>query len=710
MLTGKKAAIFAFLLAGIFVCVGSPGFSLAAQPEGRTKGQGGDLPLYTMPAVTVTVDKREVEVQKVPMTVSVMTAQDIEDANIKTVNDVLQHIPSLSVNRRFGGATMMSFRGAVSSQGTEASPIVIYIDGVPVDTHFNLDANLMDVERIEVLRGPQSVMYGKNALGGIVNIISKKPGNDWRGKVFSRVETDDGLGFGAMISGPIAEDKLFFSLSAQHDYAGGYMDSPYRSDNNKTRTERVKGQLRAAPTDKSEFAFHFDYTAKRDGFTPWTFGESTSMTTPAPDSDHLDSDILNFAFTGKMEGEHAIAESVTTFRHETLDYAVDFTGAAGLGLGDGGRDTTRKEVTQEFRLRSPDEQPGVAWLAGLYGSYSDLNHKKIYSEFTPIDLGGGFVLNPYTNQPYREYTKELAAFGQIEIPLTDALKATMGLRWHYTHRNSSINYKTNADAQLLGMDPMALRIDDSWSEWLPKFNLSYQLTDDHMIYAGVSRSFIPGGFNYVATSGKRVTYDSQTAWNYEAGAKTAWLGNKLIANLTLYYSDYKDMQSMAFDLSTRSYSAENAASARSYGAELDVSYELLHGLTAMMSAGYTNAKYEEFEVETSTGAANYSGNRIMLTPKYTATFGLRYRHDNGFMAMTEVFYRDKLYWDEGNTASRSDVATVNGRIGYEGENFDFYVYGNNIFGKRYMEYYSPSITMGMTAPIQNFGMEIAYRF
>ena len=258
--------------------------------------------------------------------------------------------------------------------------------------------------------------------------------------------------------------------------------------------------------------------------------------------------------------------------------------------------------------------------------------------------------------------------------------------------------------------PTSSRPGDSWNEWLPKLLLSYDITNNHMIYAGVNRSFVPGGYNYAATTTSGYTYDSQTAWNYEMGAKTSWLDNRLNVNLALFYSKFDDLQVMKFDPATNFHVAHNAGSASSYGAELDVMTRLAEGLDAQLGFGYTHARYDDYTYESNTGTEVYDDNKIEFTPEYTLNASLTYRHDSGLFAMGGVRYVSKLYWDASNGDSRSPVTTVDAKIGYEGENFDVYLYGKNIFGTRYITYYTPITQLAMVAPPQTFGVQFAYRF
>ena len=718
--TGSETAR-AFLAAVCFCLLAS--FPAAAEEATEKDAGEPEAPadasrdgFYTLPTITVTADKRATDIQKTPVAITVMTEEKLEDANIDTVQKVLARVPNLHTSTRQDGSTMMSFRGALTSQGTYTSPIILYLDGVPVDTYFNLDAALMDVERVEVLRGPQSAIYGKNAKGGGINIFTHKPDNTWRNKFTAEYGNDNTQKLGATVSGPLVEDRLFFSLSGMHDSTDGYMDHPDTNDGNERRTERVKGVLRFTPTSKTEFNLYADYSARRDGYTNLIIGNHPTFDSAAGKDDYTDSDIANIALTAKIDTDAATLESITTYRYETLDFIGDatkmFEPIWPMPIRDymAGRDNTRTEFTQEFRIKSPDDAPGVAWLAGVYGGYTDMDISKVFSDTDYPDMMGPGVDAHYDlNQPSREYTKDLAAFGQISVPLTEKWKATTALRLQRTEKNIHLAYDETTSVPSLGMDLPVYRSGsggDVWTEWMPKFNLAYTLSDTAMVYAGVNRSFIPGGFNNVATDFNTMKYEPETAWNYEVGAKTNWFDNRLSANLALFYSDFKDLQIFRYDAVSASYLSSNAGSARSYGVELDMVARLLPGLDAEASFGYTHAKFEDYD----NGTANHAHKWIPLTPRYTGNFALQYRHENGLFLRGEAIWYGKLYWDEGNAAERGSITLLNAKIGYEMGDMGFYLYGNNLTDKKYLDFYTLQSNAGyMAAPLE-FGAQVQYRF
>lgn len=672
--------------------------------------------VYQLPTVTVTAEKRATDVQKTPSSITVMSSTKIEDANIDSIEKVLQRIPNMNFSQFVGGVNFMSIRGITTSAGTSTSPIVMYLDGVPVDTYFNLDAPLMDIERIEVLRGPQSAIYGKNAMGGVINIISRKPTNEWHGTLQADYGSFNTQRYAAGISGPLIEDKLYLALSGSHYSTDGYMNHDDTWYGNQERTERFKGQLRFTPTEDIDISFHLNYTARRDGYSNLIWGDEPTLDSIANKDDYLHSDIWNMALHMSFDFDPATFESITTYRTENLDYAIDMLPAYGplyssmgvnLDAAHTGRSNSRKEFTQEFRLRSPDEKVGgVKWLLGVFGGYTDMDIREVYSDMPGTMMG--MPMRMWTNQPSHEYTQDYAAFGEITIPLFDKLNITLALRAQQTYKKIYVDYMGDTEVMGMSLSPLSSSFheSDSWFELLPKFNISYQLTDDIMFYGGVNRSFIPGGFNNVTTTGVEMTYDAQTAWNYEIGAKTEWFDKRFLLNLALFHSALEDMQVMRYDVGSMSYLSDNAGSARIYGVEVDAMARILPGLDAEFSFGYLWTRFDDY---THMGT-DYSGNKLPYTPDYTASFALQYRHEKGFFARGEVLHYGQLYWSEANDYKREPVTLLNARVGYEFEPFAVYVYGNNLTDSKYLNYYTATSNYGMMARPREIGVQLKYTF
>lgn len=712
----KQHTLYASLVFALCFILGLTGKALA--DEGEKPQQ-----TYQLPTITVTADKRTSDVQKTATAITVITADKIEDANMDTIQDVVMSVPNLNVANSMGMA-YMSFRGIPTSVATGSNPLIMYIDGVPTDTYFSMDAPLMDIERVEVLRGAQSAIYGKNAMGGVINVISRKPDNEWRAALNSEYGSYNAHTFSGMVSGPIVEDILSFSVSGMYKASDGYMDYVNTKKSNAEQSARFKGQLRFTPTDSTEFNFHANYTQKRnDAFNTISGIDPTFDASGNPD-DYLHDDIWNLALLAIIDFDYLTAESVTTYRNNNRYYTNDMAWMSnadvqngGIGMVpigpfmtdtiDTGRNSNTVEFTQEFRLKSPDDKSGFTWLFGLFGGYIDANMKDLWTDVTTTAIPGVMPsMFMALRQPNRQYTYDYAIFGEVMYPFADAFKVTLALRGQHTRKK----IQTESNMIMLGMTTnlATYEEEETWSEVLPKLVVSYNLTDDAMIYVGVNRSFLPGGFNSVSMfPNAEIAYDAQTAWNYEIGTKTEWFDNRLIVNVVAFYSDIQYLQIFQLNPASNTYEAYNAGIVKSYGVEIDAIARIYPGLDAEFSFGYTHAEFEDYK----RGNQDFSGNRTPFSPDYTASFALQYRHETGLFVRGEALHFGPMYWDEANDYKRDSITLLNARIGYEYEEFGVYVYGNNLGNVEYLDYYTaPPFNMGNMAPPREIGVQLKYSF
>jgi iron complex outermembrane receptor protein len=686
------AVALAFVLGGIFPA--------HAQDE---KGEGNGTEDYVLEPVKVFANKREQSAQEVPISMTIMDMDKLEDAGIKTLKDVFDRIPNLYTGETVGNNRFMSFRGKTTMGFIEANPLIVYVDGIPMDSFLNTDPSLLNIERIEILRGSQSVMYGKSSMGGVINIISKKPTNEQMITTYGSVGSYFSRELGGLATGPIVEDKVYYSFSAQYDGTNGYMDNNNSNESNKRDTGRVKGQLRMIPNDQLEMNLVADYMTEYKGMEANIKGINPTLESELNPDDRTIGNAFNTAFALNYTTDWSKFESVSTYRQDSVDYTQDMTYLQLAGIKDSGRKVDKWEFSQEFRLKSPEDQDGIRWLTGFYGSHKNHDRKKVYSTIP--------ALNMESHSPNEETANDFAAFGQVVFPfLEDKLELSTALRLQYTEKHIDFKHYTVMNNVIIPGNQESTG--DNWAAVLPRLGLSYHFTDDIMAYSSVTRGFQPGGFNWSSTNidPEKHTFDEQTSWDYEIGAKSMFMDNKLMVNANLFYSDIKDLQTISYDAATLSYLAQNAGKAYSWGGELEVLARPMKGLDLEFSAAFTRAEFEKYTGENAAGAFDYKGNKVPLTPEHTLSAAAQYRFDNGIFIRGEVLNYGKLYWDDANTSSRSDMTITNAKVGYEADSWKAFIYGNNVFDERYLSYYSASSDMGTVGAPTEFGIKAELTF
>ena len=714
-------------LSGFAVCAFTLTVSLftnsaAVAQEETTRGEAGKevqtrdtLELETM---TVTAEKRKEDIQEVPAAISAFTEITLEDADIEDVDDLVEFIPNMSFNKSYQpGCFETNFRGIRLSQFTEKNPVVIFIDGIAQDHLVNYWTDITNIERVEVLRGSQGTLYGKNAIGGVINIISKKPGNDFEAKITTKAAENETYRIKGFVNGPIVKDKLFLGLSGNYYETDGYMKNDHPDGGNFDHEEilSLKSRLRWIMSDRLEVNFHTGMSQKRYGSGVGINANAGQVEYHAYKNPNDKSDTNNFnsALTIGYSGEMFDFNSITTYDYNEGEEFNDRC-YMNVNMPVGISDSANRTFSQEFRIQSPDEKEGIKWLGGIYYSMDDFKYDECGMVYdTESTLG----YNIYYSWPTDKYENTVAGFGQITVPLPARLAFTAGLRYERVNKEMDYRYEvTRTDTgEILPNNPfrpgnptlVTYNIEDDWDAFLPKGVLSWTINKDAMIYASVTKGYLAGGFNLCENVKDQAKFDEQSSIDYELGAKTSWLDNRLILNANLFYMDIKDMH-VYYAPDPTTYLTSNAGEGHSKGIEIEVKARPIKGLDIMAAFGLVDAEFDEY---TDTGGNDCSGKLMARTPDYTLNLTAQYRHDSGFFARAGMQGYGQNYFDDPNTVSQKAYEIYNAKIGYEGSNWDVYLYGKNLFDEEYFG--SGRVAVAMTGNVgepQTFGMLASIRF
>ena len=687
--------------------------TVVAQREAEEKKEAKrPVEIETM---TVTAQKREENVQDVPASISVFSDIQLEDADIRDTFDLIHFSPNLHMqqNRLEHPVTI---RGISSFNTSIYSPSGFYVDDVCYPLHYMQNPELFDIERAEILRGPQGTLYGRNSESGVINIITKKPDNEFRGKVFGEYgnyETShgdsDSYRTGGSISGPIVRDKLYLGLSGQWEDSDGYMYNEFNDDDEVNDFEHANGRatLRWTPSDSWDISLIANVMDTDDHNAEYRWIDGPKKTHPFDvryDSDgSSDQDGNVQALRIKYSGDSFNILSVSSL----LDYRHYFQGDHDcwddpINKGQSFAEYKDRQYSQELRVSSPQNSTPFEWLAGFYAFKEDTDIDfNIYSHTYGMSL-----FHPVADIE----TKSWAVFADGTYTLFEKLHLTAGLR--FDSQDLEGDMKDNALGATFDKD-------QDFDEWLPKFSISYDLTDDVMVYASASKGYMVGGYNPYCSMNpttQTFTYDEEKTWNYEAGIKTSWFNNKLMANLSIFYIDIKDKQ--VSEVVSNIVSITNAADAHSQGCEFEIQARPIRGLDIFAGFGYTEAEFDDFKAtewnDTYTALVenDYEDNDLQYAPNYTYNLSVQYRHESGFFGRADFLGTDNFYGDHANTAEADSYEIVNLRLGYESEHFDLILWGKNLFDEEYLTYVAPygAYNVGVDGPPQTFGATITYRF
>ena len=649
---------------------------------------------YKLEPITVTAQKQEENVQEVPVGITVFNEQDIEDKKIESVQEIADFVPNLMIFD-FGGSAKFqpTMRGVSASVMSLTTSTGLYVDGVPILSGVGFEEGMLDIERIEVLRGPQGTLYGKSTETGVINIITRQPDNEFRGRISAEGGEDKKGQFSLNLSGPIQKDRLFFGIAGQYYQKDGFIENTATGDTVDDKEHWFgRAHLRWTPMDDldiSLIASRFEYD---DGAARMNMGENGAAMfgLPAPQDRKVTSNMEGWnksnSDSQSLKITYDISESLTltsvTARKIYNDYLVgdyDFSSAT---LMHSHNDSKYSKISQELRLNSSAEQ--FKWLVGLY---YDKDHNDIdYETISDIPPMAGVTSRDIDGDSY-------AAFAHLTYPLTEQLSLITGLRYEKEEQEFEDNLSSNT------------RLDNSWSELTPKIALEYRFTPAIMTYASASKGYRSGGFNFAAIDPQYYSYDPEKLWSYEIGVKSAFLDNRLILNGSVYYMDITDMQVEEAVSAMESY-VTNAAEATGKGIELEMTARVFDGLALMAGFGYSNIEFDSFK----DALGDYKGNKNPFAPEYTFNIGAQYRHYSGFYARGDLIGYGKMYFDKANEYSRDAYEIVNAKVGYEAEDFDIYLYAKNLFDKEYDsdEYYGGFYTI--YSDPKEIGLQAVYRF
>lgn len=668
-----------------------------------TEAQAKEQEEYQLDTITVTAEKREDDLQKLPATVTAVPATELEDAEVKTVSDVMRLVPNVSFSPSQGVYQDINIRGIGSSMFTHKNPVVIMINGVPFDSTVGYDLNLLDLERVEVLRGPQGTLYGKNAIGGVINVISKKPDNTLRAGAAVELDENQRFVVSAQASGPIVDDTFFVGLTARLLDSRGYMENEDPSDDyfDSESSKNFHGTLRWMPADNLEVNAHADVAVLRND-SDASIGPNNGFKyseLKSPD-DRDNADLYRGALSIHYEATPADIYSVTTYNGRSFDFSMDRrytnpTPNPGMDILRAENDSTSNSFTQEFRVQSPSSTD-LKWTAGLFYSYEDTDFTD-YSVTYDTSAYSGF--NSKYNWAGDRQEQTFAGFGQLTYPLPQNLSATLGLRYEITQKD--LNYLRLTTRTDTGGDLSSLnwQLSDDWETLLPKGVISWQAKENAMVFFSLSKGYLAGGLNAWGDDPDTAKFDEQTSINYELGMKTEWFDKRLSLNAALFYIDIEDMHVWSSN-PDGTYFASNAAKAHSQGVEVELKARPWNGFDIQASFGLTDAEFDDY--------SSYTGNTPPTTPAYTANLVANYRFDAGWYLRGEMQAFGETFYDEQNTVRRSPFQLYHAKAGYEAEQWDVYLFCENLLDEEYYSSMSGGLRNWVGKP-RTVGLKLTFR-
>lgn len=699
------------------------GVLLAFAPTGGTAlaGEASAEGECRLDSVVVSAQKRTQEAADVPMSMTVIEDVDIQDMGIQGTGDLAIHVPNLEFNdfgsRRHG---LMFMRGIKSIPTGEPST-GYYVDGVNYSKSYMFNFPLFDVERVEVLKGPQGTLYGRNSQGGVINVITKQPGEEYEGSVAATYGSYDRKEVRASASGPVFGDKLFMGLYGLVGVEDGYTENDADGDEDDDGRHRDgkagRMKLRWLPTDDLDVNVTLDAQRHDDGAYPARRTERNALVKagtfgadePFHYSHDFESEQENDCWGTTLDATYRTGfgelSSVTGYRDYESDEHID---------GDfSPLDRMRKhwiqqerDWSQEFRLASPKDESPISWVVGTY-----LFSLEADTEVT--NLFGSATGTPGKTVLFdTERTNTGAAlFGQVDHELVEGVDLTLGLRLEHEHAEAE---SKRVDTTAAGVSNTVNSIDESqdFSAALPKLALAWHPVEDCMLYASVAGAHRSGGFNDASAPTGKETFSEEHSWQYEAGVKSQFLDNRLLFNVAVFHISIEDEQLPLFDATTLQNYTANAGRSHRLGVEAETRFMVVEGLELSASYSWIEAEYDSYN--DTDGGVDYGGNQVFCVPEYTYALGASYRHKvvDGWDAFGRVDLAGtgSRYFDDANTVKGAEYELVNLRLGIEGEHLDCHVWAKNLLDEEYVVFENVAGGFAEDGAPRTVGVTVTYRF
>ncbi len=652
--------------------------------------------------VVVTAEKREDKLQQVPVSISALNARSIDNYRIWNSQQLTAIVPSLYSDNPGDSRNITSVRGIVTTSYDPA--VATYIDGV---NQFSLDSyisTISDAERIEVLRGPQGTLYGRNAMGGVINILSKAPTNN------TSLFGEASLGnyalqrYNAGFRTPLLKNKLFAGANILYTSRNGYYDNETtKSSFDKQHLFYGNYFLIYKPAQRWSITLNTKHQANRNnGAFPLVNGKQEafehayklSQDAVSTMIDNSLNSSLSVVHSGKSLNVSAISSYQKNYRYYDKPLDGDFSPADIVTIKNNyGKPNNEVQVfTQELRVSSPGANKKWQYTAGAYFFYQTNPAKQ--ATYFGKDAGLYGVDDTdfeIINQSGSKGTGT-ALFGQLSYAVTQHLRLTAGMRYDNEHRSLSVesSYKKGDFDMNLLPDTSASA---NFHAVSPKFTIQYLISGSSNVYATYTRGFRTGGLSPLSSDPSQpplYAYLPEKSDNYEAGTKHTFRDGKLSVNLSIYTSYIRNAQVPTLVLPEAITLIKNTGRLRTSGVEAEITALPAKGLMLGYSGSVISTRYQSLTLSQNGTAVNLAGKHQVYTPSATsmlfAQYNLPLAKELSAFVRGEWQYRGNMYFDFANSIEQPRYHLFHTRAGIDTKKVGLYIWCRNVFAKKYIAY------------------------
>jgi iron complex outermembrane receptor protein len=697
-------------------------FGAGAICPASAQAQGAAGPIQ-MPPVTVTAQKEPADADRLPVSVTAVATDAIGGGGVTTVSDAAVYAPNTTFTeftaRKISNAT---FRGIGSSPANAG--ITTVIDGVPQLNTNSSSTTLLAVEQIEFVRGPQSALFGRNTLGGLVNVTTRRPSvADWTGAVSVPFSNHSGRGIQGSASGPLRSGTLGLGVAFDYTARDGFTENVLTGNDLDSRSAfSGRAEVNWTPTSAWETRFIVSGERARDG--DYALGDLAALRAAPFDvardfEGRTDRDILATTVATRRRGSRVTFSTTTGLvRWDTRDVTdLDYTPVQ-LAR----RDNREKDLqfTHETRLASAPTEPvrlsgttTMHWQTGFF-AFTQAYEQDAVNSYAP------FLISPFIDFGLDQHIPEAALddvgvglFGQATVTYRTRLAVTVGARFDQEWKDASL--RTFFSPAVPGLPATLLDAEETFSNVSPQAAIAFHVTPDRTVYATFGEGFKAGGFNPASPAGSE-SYGEEHAWHAEGGWKSRWAGGRVAAAAAVFFIDWDDIQ-LNLPHPPGQFYVANVGAATSRGVELEVTARPHARVMVFGSVGYTRARFKAGSVS---GGVDVGGKTLPNTPRQTALIGVEVARPVGarlsLVGRAESVFHGAFDYDNANTARQESYTLTNLRAIIRGERLSVEAWVRNAFDTFYVpvafEYqgFAPSGFVGEPGRPRTFGVTLGVGF
>lgn len=637
------------------------------------------IPRYVGQEVVIESFKQSRGLYLEPISASLLSTKEITAHNIRNIKEFSALIPNLYMPDYGSKMTSPVYIRGIGSR-INAPSVALYVDGVPYFDRASFDVNVNDVESIEVLRGPQGTIYGRNTMGGVINIYTKSPFQFQGTNVNLGAGSDHHYKVGASHYGK-ASNKLGYSVSANYGHGGGYFKNSFtgkKADPIDEVATRARLSWRVMPRLTMDLTMAYEYS-DQDGYPYRVYDvDNKKMSTvdynePSYYKRTMSTNGLHVSYVTDvfklgsqssfqfMDGKQGLDQDFTPVDK----FFVDFY-------------HRQQMYSQEFNIKSIAEDSRYEWQFGVFGFHQN------YSQNNDTDYR---ELKKHALQNVKNPTYGYAIYHQSTVNdlLLKNLSFVFGIRYDWERTKSTLVRSGYKYGEELAVQP-ADKGRTSFDQVTPKFALNYSFRDNGLTYFSVTRGYKTGGFNTTADEEKDKTFDPEYSWSYEWGAKSSLLNNLLHLDLSLFFIDWHDQQISQKKATGQGNVLRNAGKSQSKGAEFTAQLNPYRNLSMQLAYGYTQATFKDYN-------EIYNGNYLPMVPKHTFSLSAAYTVDVNEKWLDDILFNaqymgmGRIYWNDANTVSQGYYDQVNAKVTFRKKDVSLDLWTKNITDKKYISYH-----------------------